>query len=1311
MATVVLSAVGAAVGGSIGGTVFGGLSTAVLGRAVGATIGRVIDQRIMGQGSEHVETGKVDRFYLSNSGEGEAIAQVYGQTRVGGQVIWATNFLETTTTTTSGGGGKGAPSQPKTTTTEYSYSLSLAMALCEGVITRVGRVWADGEEMATNTLNMRVYSGSDDQLPDPLIEAVEGAGQVPAYRGTAYVVLENLELSQFGNRVPQFSFEVFRPEQPDADDTNDMTRAIEAVAVMPGTGEYALATSAVNYTSGPGSAWSANINTPARKADFNVSLDALAQELPNVGAGSLIVSWFGDDLRCADCQIRPKVEQKTADGAKMPWRVAGLTRTTAEEIAQVDDKPIYGGTPTDQSVIEAIRGLQAAGKAVMFYPFILMEQLQGNGLPDPYGAAEQPHLPWRGRITTSLAPGQPGSPDGSADAEAEAAAFFGTARAHHFTVGEGTVSYSGPDEWSFSRFILHYAALCAAAGGVESFCIGSELRGLTQIRGDGNAFPFVAHLQVLAAEARSLLGTSTMIGYAADWSEYFGYQPNDANGDRYFHLDPLWANPEIDFVGIDNYMPLSDWRDGEGHADAEAGSIYDLGYLQSNIEGGEGYDWYYASDADAEDQIRTPISDGAHGEPWVFRYKDLRNWWLNPHHERIGGVRQAQATDWVPQSKPIWFTEYGCATVDKATNQPNKFVDPKSSESSLPAFSNGARDDLIQMQYIRAMTGYYGQVQNNPTSAIYGGPMVDMSRAFVWAWDARPYPYFPSNQDLWSDGENYAKGHWLNGRTSARTLASVVTEICKRAGLTAIDTTQLHGYVRGYTVSNVGSARSALQPLMLAYGFDAVERDAKVHFVMRNGQQAIELDPDWLARVEDLDGVLEHERDADVEMSGRVRLQFTQADGSFEAVSEETSLPNETPHDVATSEIPLSLNRAEGRQILERWLSEARVARDKVKFALPPSRLEIGAGDVIALPVEGDAPARRFRIDKVQQGTEQVLDAVRIEPNIYVPASIPEDMPTLAQFTAPTPVTPLYLDLPLMRGDEVPHAPFIGAPATGWPGSAAVYASATDSNYALNMILPARATVGVTQSALPKAAPAIWDGAGDLVVKMVGGTLESASDEAVMAGANLAAIGDGSPGGWELIQFADAELIAPDTYALRRRLRGQQGSEAQIPDSWPVGTWFVLLNGALQQMDLGANMRQVTQYFRIGPAQLPIDDPLFEPAVHAFDGNGLRPYAPAHIRSVQSGGGDLSLSWTRRTRIDGDNWEGEVPIGEEQEAYRVNISKDGTVLRTVDVTQPGWNYPEALQTADGATGAIEVSVAQISERYGPGSVQRAVLQV
>ncbi|MEM6578366.1 MAG: glycoside hydrolase TIM-barrel-like domain-containing protein [Pseudomonadota bacterium] len=1336
MATILFSAAGAALGGSVGGTLLG-LSMTAVGRFAGAVIGRSIDQRLLGQGSDTVETGKVSRLRLTGAGEGDAIAQVYGRMRVPGQVIWATEFKETVTQSGGGGGGKGAPSQP--TRLSYRYSVSLAFALCEGEITHIGRIWADGVEVAPDDLTLRVYPGDFQQLPDPKIEAVEGAGKVPAYRGTAYVVIEDLDLTSYGNRVPQMTFEVSRPV-PAAQDTGAKSpaRAIQGVALLPGSGEYALATTPANIGIGAGSKQPANINSASGKTDFLTSLQHLNGELPAAKAASLVVSWFGDDLRCGSCSLRPKVEQTQFDAANMRWQVSGLRRFDAETVPRDENnRELYGGTPTDQAVIEAIEALRDAGKEVMYYPFILMDQAADNQLPDPYGGSEQAVFPWRGRITTSLAPGQPDSPDGTSEAEAQVAAFFGTARAQDFidpdqdsgepeppasegpgrdrtrqtslflieyagTNVESPVGYFGPEEWGYRRYILHQAALCAAAGGVEAFCIGSEMRGLTQIRGENNSFPAVQQLIDLAAEVRALLGPDVKIGYAADWSEYFGYQPQDGSGDRFFHLDALWADDNIDFIGIDNYMPLSDWREGRAHRDAEDGAraIYDMEYLRSNIEGGEGYDWFYHSSEARAAQIRTPITDGAHDEPWVFRYKDIRNWWLNTHHERIGGVRQPNPTAWVPQSKPVRFTEYGCSTIDKGTNQPNRFLDPKSSESDLPFFSNGQRDEYIQHQYIRAVTSYWDDPANNPVSTGYGTPMLDMAHAYYWAWDMRPYPAFPTNRAQWSDGANYARGHWLNGRASARSLASVVGEICTRAGIEAFDVSGLDGMVRGYTVDQVSDARSALQPLSLRYGFDAVERDGVLRFVMRTGEGEVDIDLDTVVRDPELDGVMEATRGSDVDLAGQVRLRFIEADGDFEVVAEEARLPDRPPQAVSSSEISLAMTRAEGRQTVERWLSESRLATDNIRLTLPPSRSDIGAGDVIAINEAGGKGI--YRVDRADQSQGmQKLEAVRIDPESYRAGDFTDSIPVLRRFTPPGPVTPFFMDLPLLRGSEVPHAPHIAVTAEPWPGSVALYSSDEDASYVLNRLITARTPVGVLETTLPVAPAGRITSGAPLQVRMLSGQLESVSAQAFLGGANLCAIGDGDPANWELVQFREATLVDSDTYLLRSLLRGQLGTEAET--AWPEGSYLVRLDSNVGQIELPETRRGLSRFYRIGPGDRAIDDPSFGAAQLSFEGLGLRPLSPVHLCLTGSAGADRTLSWIRRSRIDADTWEGEdVPLGEESERYLVRVLQGATLLREETTTAPGWTYTAAAQAADGLVGGYDISVAQISARFGAG---------
>jgi hypothetical protein len=1310
MATVVLSAAGAAIGGAMGGSVLG-LSTMAVGRFVGAAAGRAIDQRLMGrqldqriagQGAETVEVGRLDRFRLTGAGEGQPITQVYGRMRVGGHVIWATEFKEELTVTQEPASGGSTR-----TTHNYSYTISLAIALCEGEITGVHRAWADGVEIPLRDHTIRVYPGTETQMPDPLMEAIEGAGQVPAYRGTAYIVIENLELARFGNRIPQFSFEVTRPEMADA---MDVPRLVHGVALMPGTGEYSLATEPVymGYAANPDQQFGvgedgaavANVNSPSEAPDFNTSLDQMTSELPELKATSLVVSWFGDDLRCEQCQIKPKVEQREFEAKTMPWSVAGLTRGAADLVALENNRPVYGGTPTDLSVIQSIRRMKGEGLAVMYYPFILMDQMAGNGLPDPWSSnSSQAPLPWRGRITLAKAPGQPGSTDKTASAQAEVAAFFGTASAAHFSITSDTVIYSGPAEWGYRRFILHQAALCAAAGGVDSFCIGSEMRSLTTIR-DNAGFPAVSALIALAAECRAILGPHVKIGYAADWSEYFGYHPTDGSNDLYFHLDPLWADANIDFVGIDNYMPLADWRECEDHLDASWGSDHKLEYLRANVEGGEGYDWYYASDQGRKDQTRVPITDGAYGEDWVWRYKDIRNWWQNPHHNRIAGVRQSTATSWQPKSKPIWFTEVGCAAVDKGANQPNKFLDPKSSESSLPYFSNGLRNEAMQHAFLQAILSYWSEPGKNPYSDVYNGPMLDLNRTFIWAWDARPYPWFPGNDTLWSDGPNYERGHWISGRASGRSLASIVREICHASGVTEIDTTDLHGFVRGYVVPQVGDARQALQPLMLAYAFDAIERDGKLIFKNRTGRNAVDLTMDDLALSDEIEGDLHETRAAEAEQAGRVRLGFVLAGSDHQIASEEAVLPDDETHGVAASELSLLMTRGEGRQTAERWLAEGRIARDTMRFALPPSQLQIGAGDVVRLPTKSGPTLAR--VDRVEVMDHQVVEAVRIEPDIFKPtAFIPEDV-SLRPHVPSVPVASLFMDLPMMSGGENEIAPHVAAVANPWPGAVAIYDAGQDADYQLNVLLGAKAIVGVTETPLYAAQTGLIDRGDALRIRMPDASLASITDDALLSGGNLLAIGDGTANAWELFQFRDAQLIGNGIWEISHRLRGQAGSDALMPAVWPAGSLVVVMNGAVSQIGLAASQRLVARHYRIGPAQRPYSDPTYEHQNLAFEGNGLRPYRPAHLR-VRAQGGDLHVTWIRRTRIDGDPWElYEVPLGEDSETYLVRVVVGGQVVRETQTHAPEWIYSAGLQAADNLSGSYELHVAQVSARYGPG---------
>lgn len=608
---------------------------------------------------------------------------------------------------------------------------------------------------------------------------------------------------------------------------------IGGVHLLPATGEFTYDT--IAYSGARAGAPMQPLNTyyapGGAKTDYSYAIDQLQAAHPECTTVGVVCAWFANSLDASTCQIYPATTYaggafQSATGADM-WRVSGLTQTSAGLISLPVSGGdfVYGGTPSDQSVVRCLRDLKSRGFRVIFYPFLLMT---ASGLP------------WRGEITFT--------PDVSATATKAVTAFLGSAAPSQFTpdpVGL-TVAYAGaPTDYSYRRMILHYAWLCTIAGGVDLFLLGSELRGLETIRGPGWTpagvvdsaghaawdYPFVAGLAQLAADVRSvfdgqgltktLTTLKNLVAYSADWSDWMGYQHAGANG-QWPHLDALWSSGDIDLVGIDNYLPLSDWTTGSGGLDAvnwvapaptswppTSGSmsglgltgtptLYSLPYLQANIEGGEKFNWYYADSANgtpaldpngADLQVSSPSGDrlaqarSAYAEnQQILANKQYRWWWSNPHQaiydagDGLGWAPHGPATAWAPQSKSLAFLEYGVPAIDKGTNQPNVYFDPKSSASGIPYWSAWApapggglaplRDETISGLALQAIYQYWTSNGRNAVSAS-GTPLLQLAFSCVWNWDARPFPTFPQLSSVWSDASNWNAGTWVNGQGPA----------------------------------------------------------------------------------------------------------------------------------------------------------------------------------------------------------------------------------------------------------------------------------------------------------------------------------------------------------------------------------------------------------------------------------------------------------------------------------------------------------------------------------------------------------------
>jgi hypothetical protein len=208
MASLVLGAVGFVVGGAIGGP-WG----ARIGYAVGTAVGSRIDQP-----KTNVSGPRLNDLRVQSSTWGERIPIVYGSYRTSGNVIWSAGIREVVSRTRNRGKGGGGQ-----TTTTYTYFSNFAVAICEGPIIGVKRIWANGKlyynagdngnpatliESQQRSGLFTIYLGTEAQTPSSVIEADKGAGNVPAYRGLAYIVFENLPLADYGNALPNLEFEV-----------------------------------------------------------------------------------------------------------------------------------------------------------------------------------------------------------------------------------------------------------------------------------------------------------------------------------------------------------------------------------------------------------------------------------------------------------------------------------------------------------------------------------------------------------------------------------------------------------------------------------------------------------------------------------------------------------------------------------------------------------------------------------------------------------------------------------------------------------------------------------------------------------------------------------------------------------------------------------------------------------------------------------------------------------------------------------------------------------------------------------------------
>ena len=1302
MATIVLQTAGAAIGGALGGPI-----GAAIGQAAGAIAGSYVDQQLFGPGDQSTFGPRLDNVQLLSSRSGAPVPRLYGSHRISGEIIWATRYEEVANASSRSQGGKGGGA--KTTATTYSYLANFAIGLCEGEIGGIGRMWVDGHVLDRTKITHRIYKGSEDQLPDSLIEAKQGNGNAPAYRGLAYVVFENLPLEQYGNRIPQIAVEVIRP-------TGNLERHVRAVNMIPGASEFAYDTEPVVEQVKKTQSRQLNVNQINAETDFLASLDDLQAACPNLEQVALVVAWFGDDLRAGYCQIKPKVEvaarNQTTGGL---WSSGGITRETADLVSTTNGTLSYGGTPSDVSILNAISELKSRGLRVCLNPFVMMDITPGNNLADPYGHAEQAAFPWRGRITGDLAFGQSGSSDKTILARQQVNNFLGSFSVDDVVISGSAVNHIGAVEWSYRRMILHYARIAELAGGVDMFLLGSELRGLTSLRDEQDAFPFVEGLINLADDVRPMVGAACQITYGADWSEYFGFQPNDGSGDVFFNLDSLWAAANIDCVGIDNYMPISDFR-RSGEMEQEGRASTDPDMLYDQITSGEGFDWYYASDEDRQYQQRTPITDGL-GKPWIYRFKDLHNWWSQPHYNRIAGIEQSNVTPWVPQSKPVVFTEFGCPAVHNGPAQPNVFVDRKSSESAVPHFSNGGRDDQAQASYLEAVQKMWDvshplhKLGTNPVSALYGLPMVDMASSQIWAWDARPYPAFPQRAEIWGDSDNWTTGHWLNGRLGKLRISDLIRDLCHDSGLENVDASQIYGVIDGFILASSGSVRASMEALLNLYQISVSEIDGVLVFRSPGHDESREISSGQI--VEPLQqSKIVRARDQERDLPVSVTLSHTEPELDYLPSDTVVQRINGSTLRKTELAIPAAVSTSVALPVLEHWLQARWLARDSINFGLDKTHIDLTVGDEIILPEQN--AEQRWRISRIEEGDHLHIAASAC--SVGEPRPVIGNKPVAAKLATVFQNAPhvRFLNLPYLNRSETGSSNLVAIAADPWPGNVILYSSSIGGAYEFRQSISSRATMGeVVNDFAPSDVHGRWDRATHLSLQLYDEALFSATSGPVLNGANVLAVFSNNMS-WEVVQFQQAELLSSGLWRLSDLLRGQAGTEQEALSGSIAGASVVLLNSAVNPLANSAPDIGLEHVWTAGPVGSILGETGFSTQNYTPGQRGSVPYSPVHLRAEVSEVGDVELSWIRRDRLLADSWDlVKIPMSEEVESYLITLAHANGASLELMSAEPWIKIPAAdiSNTFGNSPTEITISVAQVSATVGAGPTAQLILQV
>lgn len=541
-------------------------------------------------------------------------------------------------------------------------------------------------------------------------------------------------------------------------------------------------------------------------------------------------------------------------------------------------------------------------------------------------------------------------------------------------------------------------------------------------------------------------------------------------------------------------------------------------------------------------------------------------------------------------------------------------------------------------------------------------------------------------------------------------LADIISSECSLVGLeeSEIDVLQITDQVRGYTVSSRSTVRAVLDQLRACFPFDAFMSGYQIKFVPRGGSSIRTIPRS------DLGGQVlwTQDREMDSQLPQKLVFNYKDIDADFEPNQQYSErFINSANQEIL--QIPIVFTADEAAQKVDVLHSIRLIERTYFPaFRLPPTYRDSEPSDVVTVELS-DTESQEIRLEKVdlQQDQSVVCQATRHAVPIYVSDAVGQgSYPRDDSVGAGGPSFYILVDCAVTDpSDNTPgFNSFMSGIYENWIGGN-IWETPDDGG-AWNSVVgfSDNCTIGICNGVLTEHGGHLVDVGGSLNVSLYTGQLVDTDIDGLWGEVNLAAYGN--IGRWEVIAFQDVVENADGTFTLSRFLRGRRGSE------WATGLHeegdYLIPLVQENVRFIGRSESQINENFVF--RGMTIGRPLANAKETDFRyvAENLTPLSPVQASADRDGADNLAASFRARSRLS-QCWlqEGLIPVGEETEAYEIDVLDGSSVVRTIEVAVPAFEYTAAQQTTDFGSPqpSIDFEIYQISAAVGRGRVYEVTL--